>query len=297
MIRIVLLGRTGNILFQYALGRVLAEKHGVPLVLDASWYNREGWREISYLLDLPLKAKVVRRLSLGARALRNLTGGKHYWEWRGVPFLRERADDQSYDPSFLDAPSDCVLFGYFQTPSYFGAMDQELREELKSLLGISKQGRETWLTNLGQDVPATSVAVHVRRTDYLIHPAFQVCGMGYYRNAFDTMRASVPGARFFVFSDDPAWCRENFKDQNATIMDSGNDSIDPLHDLRLMSQASHHIICNSSYSWWAAWLAKREGQHVLLPDRWYAKDIIAPIEEKMGKAWETVGTSAIIRNR
>jgi hypothetical protein len=47
VIRIVLLGRTGNNLFQYALGRVLAEKHGVPLVLDGSWFNDKGWSEVS----------------------------------------------------------------------------------------------------------------------------------------------------------------------------------------------------------------------------------------------------------
>ncbi len=86
MIRIVMLGRTGNNLFQYALGRVLAEKHGVPLVLDASWFNAAGWAEVSHFLKLPLKAKVVRRCSLGTRALRKFTG-KHYWEYRGCAGL------------------------------------------------------------------------------------------------------------------------------------------------------------------------------------------------------------------
>jgi hypothetical protein len=47
-----------------------------------------------------------------------------------------------------------------------------------------------------------------------------------------------------------------------------------------MSLASHHIIANSSYSWWAAWIGSKPGQIVTMPDRWYAKDIIAPIEEK-----------------
>ena len=97
MLRIVLLGRTGNHLFQYALGRVLAEKQGVPLVMDASWFNAEGWAEVSHFLKLPLKAKVVRRCSLGARALRKITG-KHYWEYRGVPVLREAGDDLARTP-------------------------------------------------------------------------------------------------------------------------------------------------------------------------------------------------------
>ncbi len=82
-----MLGRLGNNLFQYALGRVMAEKHGVPLVMDASWFNREGWQQVKCLRLLPGpasgKARVVRRFSLGARALLKATG-RHYWEYRGV---------------------------------------------------------------------------------------------------------------------------------------------------------------------------------------------------------------------
>jgi hypothetical protein len=59
-----------------------------------------------------------------------------------------------------------------------------------------------------------------------------------------------------------------------------------------MSRASHHIICNSSYSWWAAWLGKNPGQQVILPERWFASGIIAPIQEKLAYGWEILDTSA-----
>lgn len=282
MLRIVLLGRTGNHLFQYALGRVLAEKHGVPLVLDASWFNAEGWAEVSHFLKLPIKARVVRRFSLASRALRNLVG-KHYWELRSCPFLREATDDQSFDPRFLDAPSDCVLFGYFQTPRYFESIAVELREEFKSLLAPTGARASCPSYLLHSLTQPTSVAVHVRRGDYLIHPAFHVCDESYYRQAMDEMRARVAGARFFIFSDDPEWCRSIFRDADTEIVDSGELATNPLHDLYLMSSASHHIIANSTYSWWAAWLGNNPGQIVLMPDRWYAVGSIhAPIEEKRG---------------
>lgn len=292
MIRIVLLGRTGNHLFQYALGRVLAEKHGVPLILDASWFNAEGWSEVSHFLKLPIKAKVVRRLPLAARALRRLTG-KHYWEYRGIPVLRENPQDQSYDAEFLTAPRDCMLFGYFQTPLYFDGMALELHRELTRLLGdaYQKQAKNGPVPLAGL-VDALrkpqSVAIHVRRTDYLTHPVFQVCGDSYYQAAVARMRSHTPGARFFVFSDDPEWCRSHFTDADQVIVDSGSHSPNPLHDLYLMSLASHHIIANSTYSWWSAWLADKPGQQVLMPDRWYARDIRAPIEEKRLPHWEIV---------
>ena len=136
MIRIILRGRTGNILFQYALGRVLSEKHCVPLVLGASWYNRQGWGEVSHFLKLPIRADVTRgghAGSIGSRALRKFNG-KHYWEYLDLQFLREDDFDHSFDSRFIDAPADCVISGFFQTPRYFQGMADELRKELNELL-------------------------------------------------------------------------------------------------------------------------------------------------------------------
>jgi Glycosyl transferase family 11 len=278
MIRIVLLGRTGNHLFQYAIGRVLARRHRVPLVLDGSWFNQAGWEQVSHFLNLPIQAEVVRRCSLGARLLRKTTG-LHYWELRRVPVLREPPDDQSFDPRFLKAPSDCMLFGYFQTPHYFEDMADELRAELRELL-IRHVPLEPGHTHAltGEN----KVAIHVRRKDYLEHSEFRVIGADYYHSQMDALRASLPTARFFVFSDDPEWCRNEFQSGDTEIIDSGKLGQNPLYDLHLMSLASHHIIANSTYSWWAAWIGEKPGQRVIMPDRWYAHGITAPIHEKRG---------------
>ncbi len=280
MIRIILRGRTGNNLFQYALGRALATKHGVPLVLDASWFNAQGWAEVSHFLKLPIKAKVIRRFSLASRALRNY-GKTHYWELMGIPVLKELPDDQSFDPRIANAPADCMLSGFFQTPLYFESIADELREELNALItGKLGGGNRDLMSALAS--PA-SVAVHVRRGDYLHHPAFAVCDSAYYRTSMERLRDTLGSPRFHIFSDDPAWCRAEFRDADTEVVDSGAAAINPLHDLHLMSLASHHIIANSSYSWWAAWLGDKPDQQVMMPDRWFARDIIAPITEKRWK--------------
>lgn len=281
MIRIVLQGRTGNHLFQYALGRVLSKKYQVPLVLDASWFNAEGWSQVSHFLSLPLNARVVRRFSLGARILRKLTG-KHYWEFRGIPIYRENPLDQSFDSAFLECPNDCLLFGYFQSPWYFRDLADELREEIKALLETARLGHELQ-SLLAQP---ESVAVHVRRGDYLQHSVFKVCDEEYYRASMQQMREVIPQATFYIFSDDPAWCRATFTDADQVVVESGDAGENPLHDLHLMSLASHHIIANSTYSWWAAWLAHAPNQQVIMPDRWYAGEIIAPIAEKKLPRWQ-----------
>ncbi len=273
-------------MFQYALGRVLAEKHRVPLVLDASWFNAEGWSEVSHFLNLPIKAKVMRRCSLASRALRKLTK-KHYWEYRSLPILRESAQNQSFDPKFLDAPAECMLYGYFQSHLYFQKLAGPLRAELNSLI--------TEAVGITDDLHAkltdpNSVAIHVRRKDYLELPVFQVCDDAYYRKSIQLLRARLPNAHFFIFSDDLEWCRSVFRDPDQEVIESLPGSFNPLHDLHLMSLCSHQIIANSSYSWWAAWLGEKPGQQVLMPDRWYAYGIKAPIIEKKLHNWTIVGS-------
>jgi hypothetical protein len=283
VLRIILRGRTGNILFQYALGRALAAKHGVPLVLDASWYNRQGWSEVSHFLKLPLQAKVLRPIllaSLASRVLRNYTG-KHYWELLGVPALREAREDLSFDRRFAEAPGDCMLSGFFQSPLYFEEIATPLRSELNSLFANAIIVADDLRAKL---MKPGSVAVHVRRGDYLRIPVFNVCDECYYQKAMDRMRAGVAHARFFIFSDDPGWCRSTFTDSDCEVIDSGPSAANPLHDLHLMSMADHHIIANSSYSWWAAWLGDKANQQVIMPPRWYARDITAPMDEKRWKS-------------
>jgi hypothetical protein len=264
----------------------LAEKHGVPLVLDASWFNSQGWSEVSHFLKLPLKAKVVRRCSIGARALRKFTG-KHYWDFGGFPTLREDPADQSFASQFLSAPNNCLLFGYFQSPLYFEGISASLRSELNSLIGDALNVPRP--ISLELEAP-NSVAVHVRRKDYLDLPVFQVCDETYYRTSMDRIRSRLPQARFHIFSDDPEWCRSTFQKADEVVVDSGDAGTNPLYDMHLMSLASHHIIANSSYSWWAAWLGQKPGQQVLMPDRWYAHGIKAPIAEKRLVNWEIVSS-------
>lgn len=286
MIRVVMLGRLGNNLFQYALGRVLAERHGVPLVMDASWFNRAGWRSVKCLRELPGPAAgrvaVVRRASLGARALLKLGGG-HYWEYRGVPMLREPERDQSFDPRFLAAPADCLLFGYFQSPLYFAGMEETLRAELAPPEPPRVGHRAALADGLRA---ADAVAVHVRRGDYAGNPVLDLCGPGYYRAAMARLREALAGPRFFVFSDDPGWCAARLAADDVTIVPY-EPARSPLDDLQLMSLAGHHIIANSSFSWWAAWLGRKPGQRVLMPAEWF-RGTIAPIREKQCEGWETV---------
>jgi hypothetical protein len=285
MIRVVMLGRLGNNLFQYAFGRALAERHGgAPLELNASWFNHRTWPYVAPLARLPGfrsgKARLTRRASFGARALKKLNG-RHYWEYLGKPILREREMNHSFDATLLDAPSDCVVFGYFQSPRYFQSIEPQLREELS----LDALGLETGHAALVQELcKPHAVAVHVRRTDYVGNPNLVSLGTEYYHDAMEWMRKRVDRPVFHLFSDDPVWCRETFHADDIRIV-THSDPFRPLEDLYLMQLAAHHIIANSSYSWWAAWLGKKTGQQVLMPDRWFHSGIVSPIEDRMMPGW------------
>lgn len=287
MIRVVMLGRLGNNLFQYAFARALAEKHGVSLAMDASWFNHRTWPFVSPLARFPGftsgPARLRRPWSFGSRVLRKITG-KHHWEYRGAPIVRERSGDHGYDPTLLSAPADCVLFGYFQTPLYFNHLSAQIRDEL-STDGLSL---ESGLGTLGTQLrEAHSVAVHVRRTDYVNNPNLVLLGTDYYQRAIERIRHLVPSPRFFVFSDVPDWCSHHFTQRDITVL-SHSDPYQPLVDLHLMSLARHHIIANSSYSWWAAWLGEKPGQQVIMPDQWFGHHITAPAAEKKMPHWTMI---------
>lgn len=280
-----MLGRTGNNLFQYAAGRALALKHGKGLALNGSWFAPADWEAVRKISVLPIEAELVRGWSFGAKVLKRSTD-RHYLEFSGKPVYREKSGDTSFDPYVLSLPDGSVLMGYFQSHLYFRHIEEKIRTELSFTNRTFNTGSARLADSISRD---KTVAIHVRRTDYIGNPNTEICGESYYANAVEELRKSETGLRFFVFSDDPAWCRAMFPGDGFTITDCTASAHDPLNDLHLMSLASHHIIANSSYSWWGAWLGKKPGQRVLMPDIWF-HGIISPIEEKRCEGWELIQT-------
>src|SRR5262245_48269614 len=121
-----------------------------------------------------------------------------------------------------------------------------------------------------------SVSLHVRRGDYVRDPALNrihgTCSLEYYADAIDYVAQRVPGARFFVFSDDLRWVEHNLPIRHPVEYVRHNTGQQGHEDIRLMSHCQHHIIANSGFSWWGAWLDPRPEKIVCAPARWFADD-------------------------
>jgi hypothetical protein len=250
-----LMGGLGNQLFQYAAGRRLATRHGVDLVLDLGWFVHEAHLvaaprtyELGFL-ELP-----HRQVELDPSLIARWEQRRRRFPRRSLNVIRQRDGDMSVDPRVLSAPDESLLIGYWQSERYFAEIEGTIRAEI----GLAD----------GDD--GDLVAVHIRRGDYVSHPetnAFHgVLGREYYDRAFAAVASRIPSPRYLAFSDEPAWVEAEFVDVGSLEVVAGGAAGD---DLRRMASCRHHVIANSSFSWWGAWLGELPGSVVVAPARWF----------------------------
>lgn len=242
-------GGLGNQLFEYCRYQQLrAAGMRVFMHYDRQQLNMHGGTLLSECFDVMMPP-----VSLPVMALTLLLKGI-----RRTGLFPRLFDDE--DPA-------CILIDdYCQNRRYItdAASMLPFRSDVRRWVG-----RE-WLEKIEQS--PCSVAVHVRRGDYL-HPAnitnFGTCPEAYYRKAIDALRQQAPEAELFFFSDDIAWTREHLAFDGAHYVEHDNGQPD-WADLYLMTRCRHHIIANSTFSFWGAYLAPQDGARNFYPAQWYA---------------------------
>ncbi len=255
MILVDLNGGLGNQMFQYAAAKSLALHHNVELKInieadtkdklpdgitkrpfDLNYFNlnlKEATTfELAYFTSQSLLSKLLSKLKPNYKR-------KVYKE----PFFH-------FDPDFFNASSDIHLTGLRQSEKYFKPFAKEIRNDFK--FDVHKV---VHLSSIIKKITAeTSVALHIRRGDYLAKISLEVLGLmpvEYYHSAIRIIDEKVTNPAYYVFSDDINWAKENLHLPNATYV-SGEISTTHFEDFYLMSQCRHNIIANSSFSWWAA---------------------------------------------
>jgi Glycosyl transferase family 11 len=248
-------------MFQYAIGRRLAYKRGVPLKLDLSAYDDPQSRPYD-LHHLNIDAERATYQELDALARR-----KPFY--RKKTLIRER--HFHYEPRIAWKLPPVYLRGWWQSERYFADIREVLLDEFQVVDPPDQ-------TNAGmiQEISAaeSSVAMHIRRGDYLQTSYYASQPLTYYEQAAGHLVKETKDAHFYIFSDDPEWVQQNLKLAYPCTYVTHNDSAKNYEDLRLMSLCRHFVTANSSFSWWGAWLANRPGKIVFAPQKWFSDESI-----------------------
>ena len=230
------LGRLANQMFQYASLRGIAAHRGFEFCIPPIVFGG---------------AAGGHRLFEGFK----LEGLEHIRFVRG-PTVRAKHFHFDQD-LFEKVPDETNISGHLQTEKYFSHVEAEIRKDFQFKDEIFVRSQQ-WISRL--DLP---VALHVRRGDYVGDVNFSLSSRQYYNEAlshFEKDRTVV------VFSDDPEWCKQEFLDDRFVF----SEGYDDLTDLCMMSLCAAHIIANSSFSWWGAWLANSD--LVFTPKAWFGRE-------------------------
>lgn len=115
---------------------------------------------------------------------------------------------------------------------------------------------------------SNSVAIHVRRGDYINNKLHQITDENYFKNAVNIFHEKLKNPTFYIFSDDLLWCKNFFKESNFIFMESNKSEI---HDFYLMQKCKHKIISNSTFSWWPSYLSDSNSM-IICPSKWINGD-------------------------
>ena len=277
MIVVQITGGLGNQMFQYAAAKSLSLHHKVELRLDLQSFKREILPE----LEVPraFELTVFENFSYTEATLQDIKSfNSHSWLQKRIqkilpPHKRKVYLEKQYpfDKNFYRSNKHIYLKGHRQTEKYFARHAEEVRRiyQIKHSAIADVEGFASEVRGF------TSVAVHVRRGDYLRLPIILnwhgVLSKEYYLNALQLIKSKFNNPRFFYFSDDIEWVEKELCSSFPGIIVSNSISKTHLHDFYLMQSCKHQIIANSTFSWWAAWMNPNPEKIVIAPKKWFNK--------------------------
>ena len=274
MVIIMLSGGLGNQMFQYALYCRLQEL-GREVKID----DRRGFIDdpngrvprLTQVFGVKYEVATVREVKDMLDSHRDIISiAKRKLFGRKSRIYREKSG--LFDEAVLTMDN-IYLDGYWQSEKYFdsGYVKNRLINEFaidKKLVLTDDESRRI----LEQIESEESVSVHVRRGDYLNPGVVEnhggICTDDYYKRAIEYVLDKKPGAKLYFFSNDTKWTKEKYGDLGEVVSLEGREEISDIAELLLMSRCKNHILANSSYSWWSAWLNDNSDKLVIVPSKW-----------------------------
>jgi hypothetical protein len=276
------MGGLGNQMFQYAFAYNLALKNNTVLKVDITLLRDKSQpHEIVTHRDLLLDTIFDLKITFATQEEVNYFNGKKYnsligkiynkiaWQFKKHRLIIE--EDRKFNAKLLKLGKDICLVGSYQCEQYFSENSTTIKSLYKFRQAILPQ-----TAALSRRMESSnSVAVHVRRGDYVSSPLYSkmigALAIEYYDGAVELIQKNIVNPEFFVFSDDISWCRAAFGKYQLpfTYVDYKHDASTAANDLQLMTLNKHFIISNSSYAWWGAWLGESKNSIVIGPNKWF----------------------------
>jgi hypothetical protein len=276
MIIMQIKGGLGNQLFQYALGRSLAVSNHCRLKLDLSWFEntKESLTYRKFKLDrfkidadIATKEEVCSLKPPAGPLLKYRRALAHLVRF-GRPRCVLENKNRSFDKPILGLKSPVWLEGYWQSFRYFSKIAGQIRAELRLTDELAAPTAE----QLEKINRVNAVSLHIRRGDYVSNPVYArkygTVTLEYYQKGISLMAQKIRNPHFVVFTDDYQWAKSNLKTEHPVLWMDREAAEKDCVDLWLMAHCRHHIIANSSYSWWGAWLADQPDKIVVNPVKW-----------------------------
>ena len=276
MIVVKLMGGLGNQMFQYALGKSLAMRYPKALFFDDSFFNKHN-----DFADIPKRELQLNHFNFDWEVIDSDTLRKFY---HPNPFQKHILNKikkfsktvyiengLQFHNDVLNVGSATVFDGYWQNERYFSEFEELIRQDFIFKTLPNYASLEIKADIVKKD---NSVSVHVRRGDYIssdkINALYGTCSLDYFYKAMNMMEVKLKDPHFYFFSDDTDWVEKNLQINypRSTII-SHNKGIDSWQDMMLMSSCENHVISNSSFSWWGAWLNPRLDKIIIAPYKWF----------------------------
>lgn len=265
-------GGLGNQLFIYSAGFSISQSLGQQLVVDMVNYRRTSGPcfeldsfEAEYLLMEP---SPIQRVSAFVSWVGAGIASRASIQWAriGLPSFPNRAS--VFRELNLSRRRRIRLRGYFQSWKYFAESSEEIRSQLRRIRNPSD-----WFLKKLMEVRdcQRSVAVHVRRGDYLTNEYMGIIPEDYYDSALAIIARQTPDLEIFLFSDDKSLLEDptflaRWRSRIRVVNPESESR--PIESLVLISECHNVVMANSSFSWWGAWLGEREGRTVIYPRPW-----------------------------
>lgn len=278
-------------MFQYAFGRAIAARLGADLKLELTdpTLNIHNGYELERIFNIKASQAMEADMQAVLGVYRNKLIRKAFKVTGLNKIVKTPCVEEPnfhFSSTMLSISDNSYINGYWQSEKYFLDIEDEIRSEFAFKLPMSQQN--AYIANaISRN---NSISLHVRRNDFAnnsrVNSIHGLCSLDYYKNAISYIVERVRLPSFYVFSDDSAWVKSNLKIDYPCEFVEHNLDTESFNDMRLMSLCKHHIIANSSFSWWGAWLNQNPDKIVIAPKRWFANSINA--RDLVPERWVTV---------